>query len=104
MWAFTCVPSPSRNRPPVASASSHATGAVTIGLRGKATATPVRMSMSAASAAAAHGEVGGAAGLGDDEAVEPGGGGVAGEVLHPTQREPAGHEVELHGGDPTDRQ
>src|SRR6478609_3702679 len=54
MWARTWVPRPSRNRPLVASASSQATCAVTIGLRGNATATPVRMSMSAASAAAAQ--------------------------------------------------
>lgn len=54
IWARTWVPSPSRKRPPLASASSHATWAVTMGLRGKATATPVRMSSSALRAAAAH--------------------------------------------------
>ena len=54
MWARTWVPRPSRKRPPVASASSHAIWAVTIGLRGKATAMPVSRSMSAASAIAAH--------------------------------------------------
>ena len=37
----TCVPRPSRNFPPVASCSSHAVAAVTNGLRGNATATPV---------------------------------------------------------------
>ena len=104
MWALTCVPSPSRNRPPLASASSHAAAAVTIGLRGKATATPVRRSMSAASAAAAHGRYAVRPALGDDEAVEPGRRRVAGQVLHAAQREAAGHEVEPHGGDPTDRQ
>ena len=55
MWAFTCVPRPSVNRPPVASASSHATCAVTIGLRGNATAMAVPMPMrSVAVAAAPH--------------------------------------------------
>ncbi len=54
MWARTWVPIPRRNLPPLASASSHATAAVTIGLRGKATATPVAMSICAARAAAAH--------------------------------------------------
>ena len=49
-------------------------------------------------------KVGGATGLGDDEPVEPGGRRVPSEVLHATQREPARHEVELHGGDPTDHQ
>ena len=54
-WALTCGPIPRRNRPPDASASSHATDAVTIGLRGKATATPVARSRSVrVSAAAAH--------------------------------------------------
>jgi hypothetical protein len=41
MWARTWVPSPSRNRPRLAWASSHAVDAVTIGLRGNATATPL---------------------------------------------------------------
>ena len=41
MCAFTCVPSPSTNRPPLSSARSHAACAVTIGLRGKATAMSV---------------------------------------------------------------
>ncbi len=54
MWARTCVPNPRRNRPSDSSASSQATWAVTIGLRGKATATPVRISSSVASAATAH--------------------------------------------------
>ena len=53
-WARTWVPTPSRKRPPVASASSQATAAVTIGLRGNATATPVARSSCAARAAAAH--------------------------------------------------
>ena len=44
----TCVPSPSRNLPPVASCSSHAVAAVTNGLRGNATATPVESSRSGA--------------------------------------------------------
>ena len=52
MWARTCDPSPKRKRPPLASASSQAVAAVTMGLRGKATAMPVRMSMSAATAIA----------------------------------------------------
>ena len=52
MCARTCAPSPRRNRPPLASASSQATDAVTIGLRGKATAMPVSTSMSAATASA----------------------------------------------------
>ena len=41
MWAFTCVPRPSTNRPPVSSARSQAACAVTIGLRGNATAISV---------------------------------------------------------------
>ena len=52
-WALTWVPRPSRKRPREASASSHATEAVTIGLRGKATATPVARSRSAPLRAAA---------------------------------------------------
>ena len=44
----TCVPSPSRNLPRVASCSSHAVAAVTNGLRGNATATPVDSSSSGA--------------------------------------------------------
>jgi len=39
--ALTWVPSPSTNRPRPSSARSHAAWAVTIGLRGKATAIPV---------------------------------------------------------------
>src|SRR2546423_6820060 len=54
MWARTWVPRPSRNRPLETSASSQADSAVTIGLRGNATAIPVLTSMSAARAAAAH--------------------------------------------------
>ena len=55
MWAFTCVPSPSVNRPPVASANSHVFWAVTMGLRGNATAMAVPMPMrSVAVAAAPH--------------------------------------------------
>src|SRR2546422_8785131 len=54
MWPRTCVPKPTRKRPPLTSASSHAIDAVTIGLREKATATPVSRSMSAAKAAAAQ--------------------------------------------------
>ena len=54
MCAFTCVPSPTVNRPSVASASSHAVEAVIMGLRGNATATAVpRPSRSVASPAAA---------------------------------------------------
>ena len=51
--ARTWVPRPSRNRPLLASASSHARPAVTIGLRGNATAMPVSSSSSVARAAAA---------------------------------------------------
>ena len=53
MWARTWVPMPSRKRPSVRSASSHAVAAVTIGLRGKATATPVPYVSSGAARAAA---------------------------------------------------
>ena len=53
--ARTCVPSPATKRPPVASASIHAAWAVSIGLRGNATATLVpRASDEVASAAAVH--------------------------------------------------
>ena len=55
MCAFTCVPSPTRKRPPVVSASSQAICAVIIGLRGNATAIAVPRSIpSIASAAAAQ--------------------------------------------------
>src|SRR6202050_2023499 len=52
MWPLCGARTPRRTRPPLASASSQATEAVTMGLRGKATAMPVRMSMSAATASA----------------------------------------------------
>src|SRR5690606_22914125 len=41
-------------------------------------------------------EVGGPSGFGDDETREPRSARVAGQLLHPSQRQPAGHEVELH--------
>ena len=54
MWARTWVPRPSRNFPFVMSCSSQALVAVTVGLRGNATAMPVEScSRGAASAAAA---------------------------------------------------
>ncbi len=60
MWAFTCVPRPSEKRPWLARASSHAVCAVTMGLRGKATAMAVPMVMeSVTSAATAHPRYGG---------------------------------------------
>src|SRR5437763_471900 len=40
MWARTWVPRPSRKRPPDNSANSHADWAVSMGLRGNATAIP----------------------------------------------------------------
>ena len=70
MWARTWAPRPSRTVP-VASASSHAVAAVTIGLRGKATTMPVSTSMSAATARAPHVGYAVRARLGDHEPQSP---------------------------------
>lgn len=53
MWALTWLPRPSRNRPAVFSANSHASPAAMIGLRGNATAMPVQNSSEGAALEAA---------------------------------------------------
>ena len=53
MWAFTWLPSPSRNLPLVFCASSQAISAETIGLRAKAIAMPVEKCSDGAASAAA---------------------------------------------------
>ncbi len=58
-WAFTCVPSPSTNRPPDRVARSQASWAVTIGDRGNATAMAVpRVRSGTEAAASARGRKG----------------------------------------------
>ena len=87
MWARTWVPRPTTKRPSVASASIHAAWAVSIGLRGKATATLVpRVSVEVARAAAEHIEKTGLAPLGQPQGVEPGRFDPPGHVLHLPQR------------------
>ena len=89
MCAFTWVPSPRAKRPLVASASSHASIAVTIGLRGNASAIPVpRSSRSVASGGDAAVQPGVTA-LGDPEPGEAGVFDLTGECLHVPEPEPA---------------
>ena len=97
MWARTWLPSPRRKRPPVTSASSQAVCAVTIGLRGKATATPVaRCRVGRRLVGGGDRQPRGLAHLGEHEAGEPGALDVGGEALDVGPAGGFGHHVELH--------
>ena len=81
----------------MASASSHASAAVTIGLRGNATATPVgEVEIDVGDRRRRGREVRRPTGLGDHESREPRVGRVLGELRELTQRRTAGHHVHLH--------
>ena len=98
MWARTCVPSPKRNRPPEASARSHAVCARTVGLRAKLMATAVpNCSRRVCSATRAKGRNGSCCVSLDQTAVKSqgfGGRGARGNLL---QRSRGQAGVDEHG-------